>query len=40
MTTNDEATGELLAKPVQCGAIVDVLGGFAAIRVYHFAQDS
>ena len=31
------ATGVLLAKPVQCAPIVDALGGFAAIRMYHFA---
>ena len=31
------ATGLLLAKPVQLGAIVALLGGFGAIRVYHFA---
>ena len=31
------ATGVLLAKPVQCAPIVDALGGYAAIRMYHFA---
>ena len=31
------ATGVLLAKPVQCAPIVEALGGFAAVRVYHFA---
>ena len=30
-------TGVLLAKPVQFGSIVTLLGGFGAIRVYHFA---
>ena len=31
------ATGVLLAKPVQTSPIADALGGFAAIRRYHFA---
>lgn len=30
-------TGLLLAKPVQFGAVVRLLGGFSAIRIYHFA---
>jgi len=30
-------TGLLLAKPVQFGPIVSLLGGFPAIRIYHFA---
>lgn len=30
-------TGLLLARPVQFSAIVRVLGGFSAIRIYHFA---
>jgi thiosulfate reductase cytochrome b subunit len=31
------ATGVLLAKPVQYALVVEALGGFAAIRMYHFA---
>jgi thiosulfate reductase cytochrome b subunit len=31
------ATGVLLAQPVQCALIVEALGGFAAVRMYHFA---
>ena len=30
-------TGLLLAKPVQFAPIVDLIGGFSAVRVYHFA---
>src|SRR4029450_7585876 len=30
-------TGLLLAKPVQFGPVVWLLGGFKAIRIYHFA---
>ena len=31
------ATGLLLAKPVQFGGIVNLVGGFSAVRIYHFA---
>ena len=31
------ATGLLLSKPVQFSAIVSAIGGFQAVRVYHFA---
>jgi thiosulfate reductase cytochrome b subunit len=31
------ATGLLLARPVQFSAVVSALGGFSAIRIYHFA---
>jgi thiosulfate reductase cytochrome b subunit len=30
-------TGLLLAKPVQLGTVVRLLGGFSAVRIYHFA---
>lgn len=31
------ATGLLLARPVQFGPIVTLVGGFSAVRIYHFA---
>ena len=30
-------TGLLLAKPVQFGTIVSLVGGFSVVRIYHFA---